>query len=203
MNFFKKVLFSKGFKYVFAIIVFMITYLNIYEGFLDDYKKKQEKFLEKGDKPRYTFQIVEYKNNKYNLINLEYDEVYQNLEKYLKENTNKYLFLSTDLYTENENGFIKKYSIVEKTKEYQLIEIYSESSDWDITSKYKVFYDGKVILTYSFDDYYKGKMGAYISVVLVSAFSAFSAIVLLFLLIRIINFITNRSEGKKTNEINN
>ena len=74
------------------------------------------------------------------------------LKEYLETYGNKKLFLPKDYeFEDDELSLIEKYSIVEKTKEYQLIEIYSESSDWDITSKYKVFYDGKVILTYSFD----------------------------------------------------
>jgi len=132
------------------------------------YENEHSRNLEKGDEPEHFFIIVEYfeetKEYKEKWFNSE--NYKQELDKYLKENGNERLFLPKN-YSKEEGsrgdvGYIKKkYSILEKTKEYETVELYSEISDDDITIRYKVFYNGKVIPVYSFFDKYMIKTGYY------------------------------------------
>ncbi len=144
------------------IVIFLISFL-ISVLFLNyNYKKNNEKFLENGDVPESVFNIVEYDGNKneYKKISFEGKNLFENLKEYLENNGNKKLFLPKDYYYENDD-IIEKYSIVEKTKEYETVEIYNEIPDWAITFQYKVYYNGDVVPYYLFDNHFSQNTGIY------------------------------------------
>jgi len=148
-------------KKLINLMVFIVSFIVSYNIFSEIYNNQHSKILEKGDKPEHFFIIVEYfeETKEYKEKWLYSENYKQELDKYLKENGNKRLFLPEN-YSKEEGsrgdvGYVKKnYSILEKTKEYELIEIYSEIPDDDITTRYKVYYDGKVVPTFSFFDKY-------------------------------------------------
>ncbi len=160
-------------KWGIIIIISMLISLVILNKI---YKSKHEKFLENGTLPDVVFNFAEYDENtqKYSKIGFEGPKLYQYLKEYLEDYGNKKLFLPKDYeFEDDELSIIEKYSIVEKTKEYQLFEVYSETEEFDITTQYKVFNNGDVVPYYSFYNNYLDKTWVYMSTAIVGLILTF------------------------------
>ncbi len=182
-------------------IVFLISMLISFILLNKIYKSNHEKNLEKGNSPDVVFNFVEYdeKTNKYSKIGFEGIKLYEYLKEYMEENGNKKLFLPKDYEFEDDDlSLTEKYSIIEKTKEYELVEVYSENDDFDITTQYKVFNNGDIVPYYSFYNNYLDKTWVYMSTAVVGLILMF---LINFLFLFALKQFKQRKELKKETQL--
>ena len=143
-----------------SIILYSIIVLLLYIDSYNGYMKSFSTTFENKEIPKWSFTIVEFDKlgNYSKLIEFKPENFYENLDKYVKENGVEKLILKDNYIYFNRESNV---SVIEKNKEYILINYYEQlTEDYNIY-KYKVYFNGKIVPVYFYMNYMFAKTGIY------------------------------------------
>ncbi len=130
-------------RFYVLVIIFVIASIQPFIESKKDYMERFSTTFENKEIPKFGFTIVEFDKlgNYSKLIDFKPENFYENLDKYVKENGVEKLILKDNYVYFNWESNV---SVIEKNKEYILINYYEQlTEDYNIY-KYKVYFNGKI-----------------------------------------------------------
>ncbi len=134
-------------RFYVLVIIFVIASIQPFIESKKDYMERFSTTFENKEIPKFGFTIVEFDKlgNYSKLIDFKPENFYENLDKYVKENGVEKLILKDNYVYFNRESNV---SVIEKNKEYILINYYEQlTEDYNIY-KYKVYFNGKIVPVY-------------------------------------------------------